>query len=137
MKIDLSVGEFLGLLTGIGILAAANTKRIGARDMTDIKETDELVKAVVAIAKAAKQAKESNGGYDTSDFTLLLGVLPALKDGVLGLDKIPGELKELDQAEIAKLAGEAMGGFDVEGKTKLYVEKALVIISAIYDIVKA
>jgi len=140
MEIKLAWWEFLGIL-GVGVLLPSPlTKGKGESKMSEvigIKETQELVLAVVAVAKGIKEAKESGNGFGAEDLGVLLKIAPAVKDGVLGLEKLPSELKDLDADEVKKLATEALGGIAADGKVKLYVEEAFGIIGSVYRIIKA
>lgn len=77
--------------------------------MTDIKESKELLVALVKLGKLA--AKQLGDGVDLSDAVAIAKVLAdeqfrkALLDGFSGLQSVPEELKDIDAAEAIALVG--------------------------------
>jgi hypothetical protein len=102
------------------------------------KDTEEAMKLGFAVAKVVKQAKENDGKFSSADLMLLTQLFPHFGPAFEGLDKIPAELKDLDEAEVKHLLNVAaahLGG--VLGKEELVrkVEKALKVALAIVDLV--
>lgn len=77
--------------------------------MTDVKETKELLVALVKLGKLA--AKQLGDGVDLSDAVALAKVLAdeefrkAILDGFAGLQDVPAEIKDVDAAEAIALVG--------------------------------
>lgn len=77
--------------------------------MTDVKESKELLVALVKLGKLA--AKQLGDGVDLSDAIAIVKVLAdedfraALVDGFAGLQAVPEELKDIDAAEAIELIG--------------------------------
>jgi hypothetical protein len=103
--------------------------------MADIKNTQELVKLVVALSSVLKNA-QSDGKVDLNDLVLLVGIIPFVGPAIEGISDIPEELKDLDATEIAELSAEIaqlVGG--VAGDTK-YVGVAEHALKAAFEIFK-
>lgn len=139
-RLELGWEEFLA---GLALLLAPSPlkgilKKRGEIQMSEgIKETQEVVRAVVEIAKALKAAKESNGGIGFDDIALLLPLMQPVSEAIKDVNKIGVEMKDLDSAEVASLAAEAMGGFSEDGKIKIYVEEGFKILASAIKIIKA
>lgn len=77
--------------------------------MTDVKETKELLIALVKLGKMA--AKQLGDGVDLSDAVALAKALAdeefrsAITDGFAGLQSVPAELKDVDAGEAISLIG--------------------------------
>jgi len=77
--------------------------------MTDVKESKELLIALVKLGKLA--AKQLGDGVDLSDAVAIAKALAdeefrkALIDGFSGLSSVPAELKDIDAAEAVALIG--------------------------------
>lgn len=77
--------------------------------MTDVKESKELLIALVKLGKLA--AKQLGDGVDLSDAVAIAKALAdeefrkALVEGFAGLSAIPAEAKDLDAAEAVELLG--------------------------------
>lgn len=72
--------------------------------MYGIEETKDLFVAGIALKNAIKAAKENDGKIDLlTDWPQFAQVLPAMFSVVQGGDKIPAELGDLDESEIAEL----------------------------------
>jgi hypothetical protein len=71
-------------------------------EMTDIKETKEVVVAVADLIKAGLKVV-SDGHVSFTDIPVLFGILGTLNDAIKGVKLIPAELKDLDQKEITEL----------------------------------
>jgi len=77
--------------------------------MTDVKESKELLVALVKLGKLA--AKQLGDGVDLSDAVAIAKALAdedfrkALVDGFSGLQSVPAELKDIDAAEAIALMG--------------------------------
>lgn len=77
--------------------------------MTEVKETKELLVALVKLGKLA--AKQLGDGVDLSDAVAVAKALAdeefrkALLDGFAGIQDVPAELKDVDAAEAIALVG--------------------------------
>lgn len=77
--------------------------------MTDVKESKELLVALVKLGKLA--AKQLGDGVDLSDAVAIAKALAdedfrkALVDGFSGLQSVPAELKDIDAAEAIAMMG--------------------------------
>jgi hypothetical protein len=77
--------------------------------MTDVKESKELLVALVKLGKLA--AKQLGDGVDLTDAVAIAKALAdeefrkALVDGFSGLQSVPAELKDIDAAEAIALMG--------------------------------
>ena len=77
--------------------------------MTDVKETKELLVALVKLGKLA--AKQLGDGVDLSDAVAIAKALSdedfraALVEGFSGLQLVPEEIKDVDAAEAIALLG--------------------------------
>lgn len=77
--------------------------------MTDVKETKELIVALVKLGKLA--AKQLGDGVDLSDAVAIAKALAdeefrsAIVDGFSGIQQIGDELKDIDAAEAVALVG--------------------------------
>jgi len=77
--------------------------------MTDVKESKELLIALVKLGKLA--AKQLGDGVDLSDAVAIAKALAdeefrsALMAGFAGLQGVPAELKDVDAAEAIELLG--------------------------------
>lgn len=77
--------------------------------MTDVKESKELLVALVKLGKLA--AKQLGDGVDLTDVVAIAKALAdeefrtALVDGFSGLQSVPAELKDIDAAEAIALMG--------------------------------
>lgn len=77
----------------------------------DIKESKELLKGLELVGAAGlKIAKDGKGSVsDLMHVVELVKKFDVLKDAVEGIDKIPAELKDIDEAEIVELGAAAFG----------------------------
>lgn len=71
--------------------------------MTGIKETKEVIAAVLAIKKAIEDAKKDGKIDFLQDYVYFLPALPALFDAINGADKVPAELTDIDFEEAGEL----------------------------------
>lgn len=105
--------------------------------MTDIKNTKELVKLVVAISSVLKSANE-DGKVDFKDLTLLFKVFPYVGPAIKDIDDISTELKDIDEEEIKELSAEVskiIGSVTGDEKYSEVTERAITAASEIYKIV--
>lgn len=78
--------------------------------MTDVKESKELLIALVKLGKLA--AKHFGDGVDLGDAVALAKAFAdeefraAIVDGFVGLQSVPAEAKDIDAAEAVQLLGE-------------------------------
>lgn len=77
--------------------------------MTDVKESKELLVALVKLGKLA--AKQLGDGVDLSDAVAIAKVLAdeefrkAIVEGFAGIQSVPTELKDIDAVEAVALVG--------------------------------
>lgn len=77
--------------------------------MTDIKESKELIIALVKLGKLT--AKQLGDGIDLSDAVAIAKAFAdeefrkAIVDGFAGIQSVPAELKDIDSAEAVELIG--------------------------------
>ncbi|NBW83329.1 hypothetical protein EBR21_16395 [bacterium] len=77
--------------------------------MTEVKETKELLVALVKLGKLA--AKQLGDGVDLSDAVAVAKALAdedfrrAILDGFAGIQDVPAEIKDVDAAEAIALVG--------------------------------
>lgn len=108
--------------------------------MAGIKETKELVKFGLVLGKALAEAL-ADGKVDLTDALKFLPVLRELKDAVEGIDQVPTELKDLDDAEKKELLEYIKGEFDlendeVEAKCEEALTAATSLVYLAYGLVK-
>jgi len=102
------------------------------------KETEEAMKLGFAVAKVLKQAKANDGKISSNDLMLLTNLFPHFGPAFEGIDQVPAELKDLDEAEVKRLLTVASAHLgEVLDKEELVrkVEKALKVALAIVDLV--
>lgn len=103
-----------------------------------IQNALEVVQFGVALAKAIEDAKKDDGKIDLKDIGKLFPVAPLVVPMINGIDQVPKELGDLDQAELEVLMSEAakiLGGSGA--KTVLRVKAALKFASAGYELYEA
>lgn len=103
-----------------------------------IQNTLEVVQFGVALADAIDKAK-ADGKVDFKDVGLLFPVAPLVVPMIDGIDQVPKELGDLDEAEMAVLIAEAskLLGSEQNPKVILKVKAALKWAHASYDLYKA
>lgn len=105
--------------------------------MSNVKESKELVDAIVAVARAIEVAKKDKFSL-ASDISQLVVCVPAIVSGLQGMNKIGDELKVIDEAGIEELVADALLLFgDSSEKSKLYVKEGLNILLSVFKIFKA
>lgn len=71
-----------------------------------IKETKEVLKAIEPVLVSVKKiAKDGITAADLVHLIDLVQELEKIAEGVKGIDKVPAELQDLDQAEVMELIG--------------------------------
>lgn len=80
--------------------------------MADITQSQDVVKAVGAIAKAYRKAKENGWQLDDVYTFTNESVVNAVVEGVRGSDQIPGEITDIDFREIMELLQSAANESD-------------------------
>lgn len=70
---------------------------------TGIKETKEVIAAVVAIKEAIESAKADGSIGVLADYVYFLPALPSLFQAINGADKVPAELTDIDFEEAIEL----------------------------------
>ena len=105
--------------------------------MADIKNTQELVALITAVAKTVKDAN-ADGSVDANDLTSLIQIFPTLGPAIAGITDIPAELKDLDEDEITQLGNSVKEfvGDVVGGKYEEIAERSLKAGVEIFEIVK-
>jgi len=103
---------------------------------TGIKEIKELLKFVIEFGEAIDKAMVDKK-FDMSELSLLIAPLMQVGPAFEGLDKIGGEIKDLDAAESAELVAFVKEELNLEAeKIEFVIEKALELGLMIYDFVK-
>jgi len=99
-----------------------------------IKELKELVTFVAVLASAADKSTQDGLGYD--DIGEFVNAMLKAPNAFEGIDKVGAEIKDLDAAEMQELKDLVAAELNlVDDKLELVVEKAIVAIVNIYDIV--
>lgn len=91
--------------------------------MSEPKELKEALKLVVELSKTLEKILK-NGKVGMDDLGHLIALLPTLGPGLLGLEKLPSEFKNLTVDEARKLVEWFKEDFDIEAdKAEMIVEK--------------
>jgi hypothetical protein len=106
----------------------------------DIKETKELVGFGLHLASAIKDAMD-DGKMNILDFPKFFKVLKKLKPALDGIEMIPSELKDLDDAEKAELMAAFQDKFDIgnadlEAKIEMALDASLSLLRLVLDFKK-
>lgn len=103
-------------------------------DGLGIKETKEVVLFAAALGNVISKAKE-DGKITFEDALLLMPIIGLAQDAIKGIDKVPAELQDLDDAERRELVEEfavvlklSDDEKDVEEKVVLSLEVGLKLI---------
>lgn len=104
--------------------------------MAGVKELSDVVKFVCATASAVAEAAK-DGKVSLGDATALVPLLYKLPSAVDGFDKIPGEVADLDDAELQDLLLLVKNELNLPNhKLEEAVEDALGIALQLYALVK-
>jgi hypothetical protein len=91
--------------------------------VSEPKELREALTLVVELSKSVEKMLK-NGKVGMEDLGHLISLLPTLGPGLLGLDKLPGEFKNLTVSEARKLVDWFKAEFDIEAdQAEMIVEK--------------
>lgn len=71
--------------------------------MTGIKETKDVINAVLAIRDAIANAKDDGSISILQDYVYFLPALPSLFQAINGADQVPAELTDIDFTEATEL----------------------------------
>ena len=119
-------------------LAVAEARASAAAGNVGISNTLEIVAFGVALAKAIDEAKKDDGKIDLKDIGKLFPVAPLVVPMINGIDQVPKEFSDLDQAELDLLMAEAGKILGESGaKTVLRVKAALKFAAAGYELYEA
>lgn len=95
--------------------------------MTGIKETKEVVRFGCAILNACGKSMQ-NGQIDLKDIYHFLGVYRLANDALQGIEKVPAELKDLDQKELETIKTLIISEFDIpQEEAEQFIESGLKI----------
>jgi hypothetical protein len=101
-----------------------------------IKELKEALALAFGLGNVIKNAT-ADGKVDFSDAVYLMELIPLLAPAVEGADQIPGELKDLDEAERVELMSFVKEKFDLEDDAlEGKIEAGLELVSKIFLFVK-
>jgi len=90
----------------------------------EVKEFKELLKFIAVLASGVGSAME-DGKVSITDILKLLPALKLSKDAIDGIDKIPGELWEANEVDIAALREYFAAEFDIpDDELEATVERA-------------
>ena len=109
--------------------------------MTGTKEFEEMVAFGMGIGKAIASSLE-DGKFDFGDVFKILPALMQANAAIQGMEKIPAELKDLDDAEYKALTEKFKAEFDleddeVEAKVELGYQIALKVAQLVASFGKA
>lgn len=101
-----------------------------------VKETKEMCDFVVDLAKNLIEAGKD--GFQPTDASLLLNLIPTVGPAFTDMGKIPAEVKDMDVEEAAALVAHVAARLALENKeAQAVVEKSLKTAVAIYDLIVA
>jgi hypothetical protein len=101
-----------------------------------IEETKELVKFVIEMGEAFDKAYVDKK-IEATELGLLIAPLMQVGPAFEGIDKVGGEVKDLDEAEMAELVAYIKDELDLEAdKIEAIIEKALETGLHLYGLVK-
>jgi hypothetical protein len=102
----------------------------------NIEQTKELIDFLLKGYGVFKQAYEDQK-IDFTDVIYFVGLAPKIMPAFSGIQDIPNELKDLDQAEQKELIDFIIENLAVDStKAKLIVEKSLYVLASGYDLFK-
>lgn len=102
--------------------------------MAGITETKQVIDFAKALVKAIVSA-QSDGSVNLLDLSKLLALVPLAGPAFLGINQVPAELKDLDQAEAQELVAYVMADLGVsDGRAKEIVESALKFALSGYEL---
>lgn len=104
--------------------------------MSNIKELSEVVSFVCALANGiAESAKD--GALTIGDAQYLFPLLSRLPSAVSGFDKIPDELKDLDDSEIEEIKKLVQDELDLPNDVlEASIENSIEVAIQLYSLVK-
>jgi len=105
--------------------------------MADIKETKEAIAFAFSLAEALKTSL-ADGKISYMDIGNFIS--PAMKAGAAfeGINEVPAEMKDLDEAEAKELLDYVKAEFNLEDADLEYkIEKALELATAAYQLAKS
>lgn len=104
----------------------------------DVHNTKELLVFLFVLGGAVKEAK-ADGKINALDLGLLLKVIPTVGPAFEDIDKIPGEFKDLEDAETAELLtliGAKITGVVTKEVLLLQINKGLLAAKAVAEFIK-
>ena len=102
----------------------------------DIKNTLEILDLALTVVVKGVQAKQNDGKVGFSDLALLTGIFPLIGPALDDLEKVPDELKALDDAgakQIVDLVKKHVGEIADEDAISTAVD-VFNILKSVYDI---
>lgn len=101
-----------------------------------IDETMDVVDAAVSLANAIIDSY-SDGKLTVSDIFNFIKPFTKLPKAISGIDQVPSELDDLQEAELQRLIDFVQAELDVDDlKAKLIVQKSLEAIYGLYELLK-
>ena len=107
--------------------------------MVGIKETKDVIALGIHISKGIEQSLE-DGEWSIKDAFNFFEALKSTPEAIIGIDKVPAELADLDQAELAEI--EVMVKELIPGVKEEWMDiarnaiKIVMAAKAIYDSIK-
>ena len=101
-----------------------------------IQETKEVVGFIVELGNGIGKARE-DGDWSASDLVYFMDALLAVPAAFQGIDKVPMEVKDLDEAEMKELSDYVVEEFDIpQDKIEEVIEDAIHIAWKVWELVK-
>lgn len=101
-----------------------------------INELKELMKFTIEFGEAIELAM-SDKKFEIAELALLMGPLMQIGPAFEGLDKIGGELKDLDEAEMVELKLYVETELDLKNdKTEMIIEKGISLMTVLYSFIQ-
>lgn len=112
-------------------VAGTETPAAAPKSIAHVKE---LLLLLVDVVKAAQDVAK-DGKVDLTDLAAIIRVIPNFGPALAGIGEVPGEIADIDSAEITELLSAVTGKLSFEdAKTQLVVEKALKAVAALGDL---
>jgi len=101
------------------------------------KELKDVLDLALAVGTVIKQVM-ADGKVGLEDVSTFLTLIPAIGPAVEKIDQIPGELKDLTEAELAELVSHVMAKLAVDdARARGIIQASLNVAAAGFGLVKA
>ncbi len=129
MKVELSWLELIAIIVSIVGTKSIVRGKIMSEIKPEIKESQEIGRGIVALAKTLAEAKASNGiGLD--DMALLFKIAPELNAAIDNAWGAKDEFKNYNRENIAVLATELSAAFPENLHAAVYIQAAFDLVDA-------